>query len=46
MATAECIVKPTIFDIFVDASILIIYALIIIYIFKRKENILNAFTFY
>ena len=46
MAAAECSVKVTIFDIFVDLSILIIYVLIIIYIFKRKENILKAFTFY
>ena len=46
LAAAEGKIKPTIFDIFVDISIIFIYALIIIYVFTRKENILNAFTFY
>ena len=46
MAAAEGRIKATIFDIFVDISILFIYVLIIIYVFNRKENILNAFTFY
>ena len=46
MATAECRVQVTIFDIFVNISFLITLSLIIIYIFKRKENILKASTFY
>ena len=46
MATAECRVQVTIFDIFVDTSFLITFALILIYICKRKENILKASTFY
>ena len=46
MAAGECSIKANIFDIFVDISILFIYVLIIIYVFNRKENILNAFTFY
>ena len=46
MAAYECSVQITIFDILVNASFLIIFVLIVIYILNDKENILKASTFY
>ena len=46
MARYECRILYSLVDIFVDFSIIILIVLLIIYIKLKKENILNAFTFY
>ena len=46
MKRYECRGLYSLVDFFVDISILILIVLLIIYIKLKKENILNAFTFY